>query len=247
MSWNITKNLPLILNRFFLLVIPLVWQNCTLIATSHVLLGGNLATVIERQLRNGTKPVIRGVALLCPLLQLVHFRLPSYSTYLPYEILSLLSEDLLTQMTNFYLNTSFTSDDLFNNRHLSSEDYQNFYSKLNLSLDNDLHQISQSHRDTEKLFDEKISPLLADENVFIDSPSTFLAACTYDVLLSDVQLFYQRLQTHQVKDVIYREYPVFHGAISFVDFPLVFDDAFEIMKDCAQFILNRTTTSPFRS
>lgn len=149
-------------------------------------------------------------------------------------------------MTNFYLNTSFTKDDLFNNQHLSSQDYQKFHTRLNLSLENDVHQSSQSHRDTDILFDERISPLLADEDVFIHSPSTFLAACTYDVLLSDVQLFYQRLQTLQVKDVIYREYPVFHGAISFVDFPLVFDDAFEIIKDCAQFILNRTTTSHIR-
>lgn len=214
--------------------------------TSRVVLGGNLAVVIERQLRNATSPLIRGVALLCPLLQMIHFRLPSYSTYLSYHILSLLSEDLLTQMTNFYLNTSFAKDDLLNNHHLSSEDYHNFYSKLNLSIGNDVHRISQSHQDTEKLFDEKISPLLADEDRFIHSPSTFLAACTYDVLLSDAQLFYQRLQTLEVKDVIYREYPIFHGAISFVDFPLIFDEAFEILKDCAQFILNRTTTNPSR-
>lgn len=199
--------------------------------------------VIERQLRNTTTPLIRGVALLCPLLQLAHFRLPSYSRYLSYHILSLLSEDLVTQMTNFYLNTSFTKDDLLDNHHLSSDDYQNFYSKLNLSIETDLHRISQSHRDTRKLFDENISPLLADNDRFIHSPSTFLAACTYDVLLSDVELFYQRMQLLEAKDVTYREYPTFHGAISFVDFPLSFDEAFDILKDCAQFIRNRTTTN----
>ena len=80
------KSLPLILNRFFLLVIQLVWQIYAKMVTRRVLLGGNLAVVIERQLRNATTPLIRGVALLCPLLQLVHFRLPSYSTYLSYHI-----------------------------------------------------------------------------------------------------------------------------------------------------------------
>ena len=55
------------------------------------------------------------------------------------------------------------------------------------------------------------------------------------------QLYFQRLQKLHVKDVIYREYPIFHGAMTFVDFPVVFNEAFEIIYDCAQFILNRTT------
>jgi hypothetical protein len=92
--------------------------------------GGNMAVVVERHLRHEQKSPIRGVLLLYPLLQLVNYRLPSYRTYLPYRILSLLREDILVQVANFYINTSFSHDELFNNRHLSYNDYKNFYSKI---------------------------------------------------------------------------------------------------------------------
>jgi len=213
------------------------------------ILGGNMAVVVERHLRHEQKPVIRGVLLLYPLLQLVHFRLSSYRTYLPYRLLSLLREDLLVQVTNFYVNTSFSQDELFNNRHLSLNDYQNFYSKLNLKLsDNENDDISthqslsqSSHPDTWKLFNENVSPLLADDEILLNSPPTFIVACTYDVLLSDAQLYFQRLQQLNVKNVIYREYRIFHGVMTFVDFPVAFSEAFDIINDSAQFVVNRTT------
>jgi len=213
------------------------------------ILGGNMAVVVERHLRHEKKPVIRGVLLLYPLLQLVHFRLSSYRTYLPYRLLSLLREDMLVQVTNFYVNTSFSQDELFNNRHLSLNDYQNFYSKLNLKLsDNENDDISthqslsqSSHPDTWKLFNENVSPLLADDEILLNSPPTFIVACTYDVLLSDAQLYFQRLQQLNVKNVIYREYRIFHGVMTFVDFPVAFSEAFDIINDSAQFVVNRTT------
>jgi acetyl esterase/lipase len=213
------------------------------------ILGGNMAVVVERHLRHEQKPVIRGVLLLYPLLQLVHFRLSSYRTYLPYRLLSLLREDLLVQVANFYVNTSFSQDELFNNRHLSLNDYHNFYSKLNLKLsDNENDDISthqslsqSSHPDTWKLFNENVSPLLADDEILLNSPPTFIVACTYDVLLSDAQLYFQRLQQLNVKNVIYREYRIFHGVMTFVDFPVAFSEAFDIINDSAQFVVNRTT------
>jgi acetyl esterase/lipase len=146
---------------------------------------------------------------------------------------------MLTEVTNFYLNTSFTHDELFNNRHLSTKDYNNFYSKLNLTISNETHRIEESHPDTWKLFHEDISPLLADEEILFNTPPTFLGACTYDVLLSDAELYYQRLQKLDVKDIIYREYRIFHGAMTFVDFPVAINEAFEIIHDGAQFIINR--------
>ncbi len=208
-----------------------------------------MAVVVERHLRHEQKPVIRGVLLLYPLLQLVHFRLSSYRTYLPYRLLSLLREDLLVQVANFYVNTSFSQDELFNNRHLSLNDYHNFYSKLNLKLsDNENDDISthqslsqSSHPDTWKLFNENVSPLLADDEILLNSPPTFIVACTYDVLLSDAQLYFQRLQQLNVKNVIYREYRIFHGVMTFVDFPVAFSEAFDIINDSAQFVVNRTT------
>jgi acetyl esterase/lipase len=208
-----------------------------------------MAVIVERHLRHEKKPVIRGVLLLYPLLQLVHFRLSSYRTYLPYRLLSLLREDLLVQVTNFYVNTSFSQDELFNNRHLSLNDYHNFYSKLNLKLsDNENDDISthqslsqSSHPDTWKLFNENVSPLLADDEILLNSPPTFIVACTYDVLLSDAQLYFQRLQQLNVKNVIYREYRIFHGVMTFVDFPVAFSEAFDIINDSAQFVVNRTT------
>ncbi|CAF1242860.1 unnamed protein product [Rotaria sordida] len=196
--------------------------------------GGNIAAVVERQLRRKQKPVIRGVLLLYPLLQFVNFRLPSYLTNLPYHILSLLCEDIFTQVTNFYVNTSFTKNELFNNQHLSSDDYNHFYSKVNLQISNKDHIIEKSHRDTWKLLNENISPLLADDEILYNSPSTFICACTYDVLLSDAQLYFQRLQKLNVKDIVYREYHIFHGAMTFMDFPVAFNEAFHIIHDCAQ-------------
>ena len=193
-------------------------------------------------MRHKQKAVIRGVILLYPLLQLVNFRLPSYLTYIPYDLLSLLRENELTRVTNFYLNTSFTSDELFNNRHLSTDDYNYFYSKLNLQISNNDHINDKSHQDTWKLFDENISPLLADDEIIHHSPATFIGACTYDVLLSDAQLYLQRLQNLSVNDIIYREYRIFHGAMTFVDFPVAFSEAFDIINDCAQFVINRTTS-----
>ncbi|CAF0963555.1 unnamed protein product [Adineta ricciae] len=210
--------------------------------------GGNMAVVVERHLRRQRKPVVRGVLLLYPLLQLVHYRLASYQTYLPYRLLSLLREDMLVQVANFYVNTSFSQDELFHNRHLSLSDYEKFYSKLNLSsLDTNYDDIRKhnylsqsSHPDTWKLFDENISPLLADDEILHNSPATFIVACTYDVLLSDAQLYFERLQRLNVKDVIYREYRIFHGVMTFVDFPVAFNEAFEIISDSAQFVINRT-------
>ncbi len=156
---------------------------------------------------------------------------------------------MLVQVANFYVNTSFSQDELFNNRHLSLNDYHNFYSKLNLKLsDNENDDISthqslsqSSHPDTWKLFNENVSPLLADDEILLNSPPTFIVACTYDVLLSDAQLYFQRLQQLNVKNVIYREYRIFHGVMTFVDFPVAFSEAFDIINDSAQFVVNRTT------
>ncbi|CAF2831762.1 unnamed protein product [Rotaria sp. Silwood2] len=203
--------------------------------------GGNIAVVVERHLRRKQKTLIRGVLLLYPLLQLVNFRLPSYLTNSPYNILSLLREDILTQVTNFYVNTSFTKNELFKNQHLSFDDYNYFYSKVNLEVSKKDHINAKSHQDTWKLFNENISPLLADDEILHNSPSTFIGACTYDVLLSDAQLYFQRLQKLNVKDIIYREYRIFHGAMTFVDFPVAFNEAFDIIHDCAQFVINRTS------
>ena len=203
-----------------------------------------MAVVVERHLRHEGKSPIRGVLLLYPLLQLVHFRLPSYRTYLPYRLLSLLREDILVQVANFYINTSFSDEEIFNNRHLSFDDYQAFYSKLNLQIeDTDTKQIfsETSHPDTWKLFNENVSPLLADDEILRNSPATFIVACTYDVLLSDAQLYFERLQKLKVQNVIYREYRIFHGVMTFVDFPVAFNEAFEIISDSAQFVVNRTT------
>jgi acetyl esterase/lipase len=213
------------------------------------LLGGNMAVVVERHLRREQKSIIRGVLLLYPLLQLVNFCLPSYRTYLPYRLLSLLREDMLVQVANFYINTSFSEDILFNNRHLSLDDYNKFYSKLNLKIskkeNDDINKYQflseSSHPDTWKLFNENISPLLADDDILRNSPPTFIVACTYDVLLSDAQLYFHRLQQLNVKNVIYREYQIFHGVMTFVDFPVAFNEAFDIINDSAQFIVNRTT------
>lgn len=213
------------------------------------IVGGNMAVVVERHLRRPDKPPIRGVLLLYPLLQLVNYRLASYRTYLPYRLLSILREDTLAQVANFYVNASFSEDELFNNRHLSLLDYDEFYSKLRLNAsqedidDTRLHQVlsETSHPDTRKLFDENVSPLLASDEILQHSPATFIVACTYDVLLSDAQLYYRRLQRLNVDNVIYREYRIFHGVMTFVDFPVAFDEAFDIIHDSAQFVVNRTT------
>lgn len=212
-------------------------------------LGGNMAVVVERHLRREQKPIIRGVLLLYPLLQLVNFCLSSYRTYLPYRILSLLREDTLVHVANFYVNTSFSEDELFHNRHLSLDDYKNFYSKVNLKIsdkeNDDIHKnqllSKSSHPDTWKLFNEHVSPLLADDEIIRNSPPTFIVACTYDILLSDAQLYFHRLQQLNVKNIIYREYRIFHGVMTFVDFPVAFNEAFDIINDSAQFAVNRTT------
>jgi len=212
-------------------------------------LGGNMAVVVERRLRRDQKPIIHGVLLLYPLLQLVNFRLSSYRTYLPYRLLSILREDTLVEVPNFYVNASFSKDVLFTNRHLSLNDYNNFYSKLNLKIpnkENDDINIDQSlsessHPDTWKLFNENVSPLLADDDILRNSPPTFIVACTYDILLSDAELYFHRLQQLNVKNVLYREYRIFHGVMTFVDFPVAFNEAFDIINDSAQFVVNRTT------
>jgi len=204
--------------------------------------GGTIAIVVERKLRYKKKSIIRGILLLYPLLQFVHYRLPSYLNYLSYHILSILNEDMIAQTLNFYVNTSFTKDELFNNQHLSFDDYNYFYTKINLSNSDKNHMINKSHRDTWILFNEDISPLLADEDILSKSPPTFIGACLYDVYLSDAQLYFQRLKKLYVKDIIYREYQIFHGAMTFVDFPIAFNEAFQIINDSAQFIINRTTS-----
>lgn len=178
---------------------------------------------------------------------MVNFRLTSYRKYLPYHLLSLLREDLLVQVVNFYINTSFSQDIIFNNQHLSFDDYEKFYSKLNLNISNDHDYIDTnkifsktSHPDTIKLFNPNISPLLADDDILRNSPSTFIVACTYDVLLSDAQLYFNRLKQLNVTNILYREYQIFHGVMTFVDFPVAFNEAFDIISDSAQFVVNKT-------
>lgn len=210
-----------------------------------------MAVVVERHLRREGQPIVRGVLLLYPLLQLVHYRLVSYRTYLPFRLLSLLREDVLVQVANFYVNTSFSEEELFTNRHLSTDDYNRFYQKLNLSIaDQRTYDLGSppflsrsSHPDTWKLFNENVSPLLADDEVIRRSPPTFIVACTYDVLLSDAQLYFMRLQRLNVPNVIYREYRIFHGVMTFVDFPVAFKEAFDIINDSAQFVVNRTAAN----
>ena len=210
--------------------------------------GGNIAVVVERHLRDDSKPPIRGLLLLYPLLQLVNYRLASYRAYLPYRLLSIFREDILTDVVNFYLNTSFSETDLFHNRHLSFDDIDTFYTKLrvNLSDDDRTHDgqfaSTSSHPDTWRLFDVNVSPLLADDEVLRRSPPTLIVACTYDVLLSDTQLYYRRLQQLNVPDITYREYRIFHGVMAFLDHPVSFDEAFNMLYESAQFVVNRTRT-----
>lgn len=211
----------------------------------HRLTGGNLAVAVEHRLREKREISIRGLLLLYPFLQMVHFRLPSYEKYFSSNLLSLLHRETLTEMINFYLNTSFSSDELMENRHLSIDDYHLFYSKLNLSNVSLDHRPSsnRSHPSTAKLFDPLVSPLLADDEVLRGSPSTLLIACHYDIFLSEIEFYHQRLKALGVDDVHYRDYPIFHGAMSFVDFPVAFSDAFQILADCAEFLLDRTMSN----
>ena len=170
-------------------------------------LGGNIAVVVERRLRHDKHmPRIRGILLYYPLLQFANLHLPSYSKYLSYRLLSLLHEDILTQVINFYINTSFTKHQLFNNQYRSLDNENYFYSKLNLINSHKDYFRQDIDRNMRKLFDENISPLLADDEILRHSPSTYICACTYDVLLSDAQLYYQRLKKLNVDDIIYKEY-----------------------------------------
>ena len=198
MSSIIRKNSPSIRIKSFSLVIQLLGEGvCSDSVQLRTLLGGNLALVVERHLRQEQRPPIWGALLLYPFLQMVHFRLPSHLTYLPYHLPSLLGGDTLPQMVNFHLNTSFTSEELLNNRHLSFDDYQSFYSKVNLTfLDQDQdtlcveNTVSKiSHPETEKLFDINVSPLLADDELFLGTLPTLIVTCHYDVFLSNAQLW----------------------------------------------------------
>ena len=206
-------------------------------------LGAYLAVVVERQLRPLLRSQIRGVVLVYPFLQLVHFRLPSYMMYLKHRLLSMLHEHTLAEMINYYLNSTFDADQLLDNRHLSKNDFDSFNRKLNRSAgQNELNTFTStsfSHPSTEILFDINVSPLLADDSILLNSPSTLLVACKYDIFLSDVQLYHERLQNLRVNDIVYNEYSTFHGAISFVDFPFQFPEAFDIIRDSAKFIVDR--------
>ena len=203
---------------------------------------------MERHLRDDGTPPISGLLLLYPLLQLVNYRLASYRTYLPYRLLSIFREDILTNVVNFYLNTSFAQTDLFDNRHLSLDDIETFHAKLHVSLSDEdkahdrAFASTLSHPDTWQLFDVNVSPLLADDDILRRSPPTLIVACTYDVLLSDTQLYYRRLQQLNVPDVTYREYRIFHGVMPFLDPPVAFDEAFKMLYESAQFVVNRTRT-----
>lgn len=207
-----------------------------------------MAVVVEHRLRREGQPRVDGVLLLYPLLQMVNFRLPSYRRFLPYRILSILREETLVEVTNFYVNTTFNKDDLFNNKHLSPKDYKKFFAKLHIAdsslkinEDRSIESSSAfSHPDTEKLFDANVSPLLADDEIFLQTPATFIVACSYDVLLSDARIYNHRLQKLKVQNITYREYQIFHGVMTFVDFPVAFDEAFDIIRDSAQFVVNRT-------
>lgn len=194
-----------------------------------------MTVVIERRLRQELSWSMRAVVLVYPFLQWVDFRLPSYRTFLPFRLLSLLEEKTLAKMMNFYLNTSFTGEQLMNNNHLSIDDYNLFHSKLNGS-NLDENRIF-SHPDTEKLFDVDVSPLLANRSILVDSPSTLIVACQYDIFLSDAQIYYEQLKQHSNNQVFYKEFQTFHGALSFIEFPISFPDSLEILDFTSRFIL----------
>ncbi|CAF1090911.1 unnamed protein product, partial [Didymodactylos carnosus] len=219
--------------------------------------GANLAIIVERRLRNELFYPIRAEILLYPLMQLVNYMLPSYQKYLKYELLSVVTEDFLYQVPNYYLNTTFERSKLFKNQHLSKQDLNKFYSIINkqwlnqsdindrsydsnkpLSDDYYITSTNECHPDTSKLFHDDISPLLSSTNIISQTPSTFLVSCEYDVLLSDSLLYWKRLKDAHV-EVEYRHYYIFHGAMTFVDWPVTFTDAFEIIEDSAEFIRNK--------
>ncbi|XP_004705477.1 arylacetamide deacetylase-like 4 [Echinops telfairi] len=200
---------------------------------SLVLVGGEsiggtfVGYVCRKLLARSDLPRIRAQIMICPFLQAINLQLPSHQRYknVPFLTQTLMLTCLCDCMSinhswwDAMLNGSFRSPELWKKyqKWLSADNIPKKFKPSNYRPPVSAPFHEAAFLETGLLFDQRFSPLLANDEVVARLPPAFLLSCENDIFRDDALLYKKRLEDLRVPVVSYHVEDGFHGALLFFD------------------------------
>jgi acetyl esterase/lipase len=159
-------------------------------------------------------------------LQFVDLTLPSYQQNEKANHLNILSYVGISRILHEYLGFKIPVSTLQNNSHVSSKMKEHFAAKNYFSWNNlpekyqnaykpiSVDDANNSVDDNSLLYDQNISPLLADDETLKLCPSTYVVTSEYDVFRDDGFLYAARLKSLGVNATVKNYERGYHGALN---------------------------------
>ncbi|XP_008848170.1 arylacetamide deacetylase-like 4 isoform X2 [Nannospalax galili] len=185
--------------------------------------GWAVAVVTQALVSIPNLPQIQAQVLICPIVHFINFQLPSYQQK---KNIPLLTRDIVLLCMYKYLAIDPSWEDAILKGTCVPPENWTKYRKW-LSSDN-IPKMFQSqdpqsefpgpfneaaYLETNHVWNEEISPLLADDKTIAQLPKAFLVSCEYDVLRDDVLLYKKRLEDQGVPVSWYHVEDGFHGCV----------------------------------
>ncbi|XP_021516657.1 arylacetamide deacetylase [Meriones unguiculatus] len=195
--------------------------------------GGNLAAAVTQQLIQDpdVKIKLKVQVLVYPALQALDLNLPSFqeNSHFPF-----LSRSLMVRLWSEYFTTDQALEKaMLVNQHVPMEHshlfrFVNWSSLLPERYKKGYFYKSPTPGSSELaqqypgFVDVKACPLLADDNILLHLPLTYIITCQYDVLRDDGLMYVTRLQNVGVHVTHHHIEDGFHGAFTFHDFKITY-------------------------
>ncbi|XP_028641852.1 arylacetamide deacetylase-like 4 isoform X2 [Grammomys surdaster] len=191
-------------------------------------LGGWAVAIVSQVLTSiPTLPRIQTQVLICPILNLINFQLPSYqqSKNVPF-----LTRDILLMFMCKYLAIDLSWTDAMSTGAIIPlvkwKKYRKWLSYENIprrfwSQDTQPEVLGPfneaAYLETKHVWSAEISPILADDRIIAQLPKTFLLTYENDVLRDDALLYKKRLEDQGIPVSWYHVEDGFHGCINLFD------------------------------
>nr|XP_056720921.1 arylacetamide deacetylase-like 4 [Euleptes europaea] len=190
--------------------------------------GGMLTAYLCQELKSRTDlPKVRAQVLICPVLQSLDCRLPSYQQNCFFPILTRVH---IAKIAAVYLDKPTSLVDMALAGNLIPESFQMKYKKW-VNSDNIPQEIRiRNHNPAlppapednlfnviSKLLSRRLCPLLAEDSFVKGLPETYIQTCEYDVLRDDGLLYKKRLEDNGVSVSWYHLEDGFHDCQALIN------------------------------
>ncbi|XP_077168011.1 arylacetamide deacetylase-like 4 [Paroedura picta] len=191
-------------------------------------LGGTFAASICQELVKETNlPKIRAQILLYPFLQAIDFNLPSHQQN---RLVPPFHQRTIVEAGVQYLGEKMSlAKELRKGSHVPEDMKMKLRNWINPDLIPKEFKLRgykpsppavfspEVYHQSQKAFDTRFSPLLAEDDVIRQLPEMFVLTCEYDVLRDDGLLYKKRLEDAGVPVTWYHLVDGIHGALYFID------------------------------